>query len=481
MSTSPQRWYHKWAWYDPRETKEERRLLLKQDFMILTFGCLTFFTKFLDLQAFQNAYVTGMKEDVGMEGNDLQYTTGVFQAGYCAMMIPANFLLTRVSPNIFIPICEAIWGCLTLATAFADTVSHVYAIRFLSGVFETVAYPGVIYCIGSWYKRSEISRRLSLFYIAGPLGTMFAGYFQSACYTNLDGVHGMAGWRWLFIVCGCLTIPIAAFGALVFPARPDSPTPSRWLSASEIALARARLASDGNEAPQVKLTKGVIASVFKSWHWYSFVLLYIVFNQAMITNGQPFSLYLKAHADVYSPSEINNIPTGQSAVSIVAALGFCYWADATGVRWVPSLVICGCMVFGSVCMAVWYIPIGLKLFAFYVAGLGGALNPLFMSWASEVTVGSAEERTVVVASMNAYGQALLAGLNIVTFPTPEAPRFKFGWYWVMANNIVQIMVVIGIAYLHTREKRRDTQVFEGIEVDNGDDVEGVDAPSILKK
>lgn len=73
-------------------------------------------------------------------------------------------------------------------------------IRFFSGVFETVAYPGVIYCIGSWYRRSEISRRLSLFYIAGPLGTMFAGYFQSACYTNLDGVHGLAGWRWLFIV-----------------------------------------------------------------------------------------------------------------------------------------------------------------------------------------------------------------------------------------------------------------------------------------
>lgn len=127
-----------------------------------------------------------------------------------------------------------------------------------------------------------------------------------------------------------------------------------------------------------------MASVFKSWRWYCFVLLYIVFNQAMITNGQPFSLYLKAHADKYSPSQINNIPTGQSAVSIVAALGFCYWADAKGNRWLPSLCICLCMVFGSICMAIWYIPVGLKLFAFYVAGLGGALNPLFMSWASEV-------------------------------------------------------------------------------------------------
>ncbi|KAK1635687.1 hypothetical protein BDP81DRAFT_395250 [Colletotrichum phormii] len=74
-------WLDKWRWYERNTSKEEKVLLRKLDFMILTFGCLTFFTKFLDLQAFQNAYVSGMKEDVGMQGNDLQYTTGVFQAG----------------------------------------------------------------------------------------------------------------------------------------------------------------------------------------------------------------------------------------------------------------------------------------------------------------------------------------------------------------------------------------------------------------
>lgn len=90
------KWYDKWMWYEKGTSKEEKTLLRKLDFIILTFGCLTFFTKFLDLQAFQNAYVSGMKEDVGMQGNDLQYTTGVFQAGYCAAMIPSNILLTRV-------------------------------------------------------------------------------------------------------------------------------------------------------------------------------------------------------------------------------------------------------------------------------------------------------------------------------------------------------------------------------------------------
>lgn len=91
-----ERWYDKWMWYERDATKEEKTLLRKLDLIILTFGCLTFFTKFLDLQAFQNAYVSGMKEDIGMVGNDLQYTTGVFQAGYCVAMIPSNIILTRV-------------------------------------------------------------------------------------------------------------------------------------------------------------------------------------------------------------------------------------------------------------------------------------------------------------------------------------------------------------------------------------------------
>lgn len=82
-----------------------------------------------------------------------------------------------------------------MCTAFVHNINHIYVVRFLSGLFECVAYPGVIYCIGCWYKKSEISRRLSLFYIAGPLGSMFAGYFQTACYENLDGKAGLEGWR----------------------------------------------------------------------------------------------------------------------------------------------------------------------------------------------------------------------------------------------------------------------------------------------
>lgn len=307
---------------------------------------------------------------------------------------------------------------------------------------------------------------------------MFAGYFQSACYRNLNGVRGLAGWRWLFIVCGCITLPVAFFGAIVFPARPDSKNPSWLLTADQIALARKRVNEDGAEAPKVHLNKEAFTKIFKTWHWLAFVTLYYVFNQSMITNGSPFNLFLKAHSGTYSISQINNLPTGQSALSIIAALVGCYWADASGKHWLPSICICTCMTFGSICMAVWNIPIGLKFFAFYVAGLGGALNPLFMAWASTVTLKSAEERAVTISSMNAIGQALLAGLNIVTFPTPSAPRFKFGWWWVMGNNFAQISLVIAIMMLHRREKRRDLQLIEGRISDQ--DIESVEFKGLRK-
>lgn len=122
-------------------------------------------------------------------------------------------------------------------------------------------------------------------------------------------------------------MPVAVLGLFVFPARPDSKKPSWLLSAAEIALARHRVATEGSEAPETKITRKVVAAVFQKWHWYMFVLLYIVFNQSMITYGSPFSLFLKAHPERYSIAQINNLPTGQGAVSIVTALVACYWAD----------------------------------------------------------------------------------------------------------------------------------------------------------
>ena len=76
--------------------------------------------------------------------------------------------------------------------------------------------------------------------MGNSLGSMFSGYLQAAAYKNLNGVGGLAGWRWLFIVDGIITIPLALIGFALFPGLPNSP--KKWFfSDDEYALATDRL------------------------------------------------------------------------------------------------------------------------------------------------------------------------------------------------------------------------------------------------
>jgi MFS transporter, ACS family, pantothenate transporter len=136
-----------------------------------------------------------MREDLHLQGNQLNYITIVFWASYCTLMIPACYLLTWTRVNIALPTLELIWGLFTFGCAWANNVETIYAMRFFIGAAETCTFTGTIWVIGSWYKPGEIGRRISLFYISSPLGTMFAGYLQAAAYNNLDNVNGLEGWR----------------------------------------------------------------------------------------------------------------------------------------------------------------------------------------------------------------------------------------------------------------------------------------------
>jgi ACS family pantothenate transporter-like MFS transporter len=51
------RFMMKIGWYSKDMSTEEKQLVLKLDFSILVFGCLSFFTKYLDQQSLTNAYV----------------------------------------------------------------------------------------------------------------------------------------------------------------------------------------------------------------------------------------------------------------------------------------------------------------------------------------------------------------------------------------------------------------------------------------
>lgn len=59
------------VWGKPAATKAERKLLVKLDIVILSFCCLMYWVNYLDRANLNNAYVSGMKQDLGFHGKQL--------------------------------------------------------------------------------------------------------------------------------------------------------------------------------------------------------------------------------------------------------------------------------------------------------------------------------------------------------------------------------------------------------------------------
>lgn len=105
-----------------------------------------------------------------------------------------------------------------------------------------------------------------VFWLAGSIGTMFSGFLQAAAYTNLSGTGGLAGWRWLFIIDGIITLPLALLGFFFFPNMPQG-NRTWWISEEEHTISIKRMEAIGRAGKQ-PWTRAKVKKIFKSWHTY---------------------------------------------------------------------------------------------------------------------------------------------------------------------------------------------------------------------
>ncbi|KAK9459442.1 major facilitator superfamily domain-containing protein [Lipomyces oligophaga] len=462
------------SWYRPGTTKEEKRLLRKLDSSILLFGCLSTFTKTLDNNSLTNAYVSGMKEDLNLGGNDLNYLQAVYYCSYLTFMIPASFLLTRLPIHRILPTMEILWGCCTFGCAWVTNLNQLYVCRFFLGGCETVAFTGVLYVIGSWYLVEEMGCRMAMYQLASPLGGMIAGYLMTATHTHLDGRSGRAGWRWLFIVCFCITIPCAAIGFTFFPSTPSNTKPTWWLSQADIDLTNRRLREEGIRKLEKRINWKALTRILRDWPWYFFVFGWCLYDQNQYWSGTPFSLYMKGYTPAnYSVSQINNYPTVVKAVAIVVIVVGSYYSDKTGDMYSPAMVSAIFQFVGAVMLRVFNVGEGGRLFAYFIGGFATGISTFQMTWASSVVKEDPEARSIITASMNCIGQVFLAWVPIFTFPSDKAPYFKKGFTFSVITGILHMLLLTAIFFLERRDLKsgRRFRKLEGSRVGDEFDVD----------
>jgi MFS transporter, ACS family, pantothenate transporter len=106
-----------------------------------------------------------------------------------------------------------------------------------------------------------------IFWLAGSIGQLFSGFLQAAAYTNLNHVNGHAGWRWLFIIDGIITLPLAVIGFVFFPNLPQNGQKTWWTTDAEHDLSIRRLKAVGR-AGKEPWSRAKAKKILLSWHTY---------------------------------------------------------------------------------------------------------------------------------------------------------------------------------------------------------------------
>ncbi|CAD0011188.1 unnamed protein product [Aureobasidium pullulans] len=416
-------------WDSWDRSPEERKFVSKIDFFILTWAGFTYFSKNLNQNNLSNAYVSGMEEEINVVGNQYQTFTTMWTipslnkgSGYVISQIPSQMITTRVRLSWWCPSWELFWVIVTFATAAVKTPHQVYACRFLVGFAEGTFYP--VHEAGA----SQASMHI---FASAFVGSMFSGYLQAALYTGMDGVHGLSGWRWLFIFDGVITFPMALWG---YYALPDLPSNTRvnWLTPAEKELALLRMKNAGKQLDEPITWVGV-ARVLKKWHFWVYTAYYTFFICSENIGGY-MNLWLKSldrtAADTsrsYSVPQINTYPTVTNAVTIVTTLCYGWVSDGIGLR-SPivyfSLTVC---FFAAMNLAVWDgVPFGLKWASFYLTGFAQGSGPVFLTMVNEICAGDSLERKLILGSTNSIAYAFNAWIPLITYDTNYAPRFLIG-------------------------------------------------------
>lgn len=123
----------------------------------------------------------------------------LFFIGYVLFEVPCNIILKRTSPRAWLPTLTFAFAVVTTLQGVLQSRAGFYVIRFALGVSEAGLFPGVVYYLSMWYSRQERQFRVALFFCAATLSGAFGGVLAWGI-AHMNGVGGLKGWRWIFIL-----------------------------------------------------------------------------------------------------------------------------------------------------------------------------------------------------------------------------------------------------------------------------------------
>ncbi|KAF2100891.1 putative MFS nicotinic acid transporter Tna1 [Rhizodiscina lignyota] len=407
--------------------EEEKKILRRIDIRLIPLLSILYLISFLDRGNVGNARIAGMTEDLHLTGTQYNIALTMFFIPYALFEIPSNIVLKILRPRIWIPTIMLAWGTVMTLMGIVQNYQGLVVARVFLGVAEAGFFPAASFLLTCWYPRHELQLRIGYFYGAGALSGAFSGLLAFAI-EKMNGVGGLAGWRWIFILEGLITV-VAAMVTPFF--MNNDPASARFLSEDEkkfvlwrLQVEQGRVGAD-TESEEPFKWKYFWAAV-QDWKvWLSIV---VYWGNAMPIYGFIYTVPVVINELGYSSANAQLLTIPIYVAAVIGTITAAYLSDKYHTR---SPFIIGPQLFGAIgFVVVMAIPKGKYPGAVYgslfiiAIGLYTTITGV-VSWTGNNLAGSWKRNIGMAIQISLGNLGGAVGTNI--YLEKEAPEYWLGF------------------------------------------------------
>jgi ACS family tartrate transporter-like MFS transporter len=273
-----------------------------------------------------------MNKELALTSEAFGFAAGIFFIGYFLFEVPSNIALNKYGARAWISRILITWGIVATLTAFVQTSTQLYVLRFLLGVAEAGFFPGIIIYLTYWFRAKEQATTVALFTAAIPVSYLLGAPLSTWIMDHVSG-FGLSGWRWMLLLEGG---PAVIAGIANYFIMTDSPEKARWLTAEERNWLTGELRKDHAARPNVEHL-GVIAAITNPKVLFLSVI-YFIYQVGNLGIGLWMPQIIKGMSSSLSNFEIGLIAMLPYAFATVVMVLWSRNSDRTGERQKHSAV-----------------------------------------------------------------------------------------------------------------------------------------------
>lgn len=337
---------------------------------------------------------------------------------------------------MYMSITMMAWATVATLTALVRNFAGLATVRFFLGVVEAPFYPGALYLLSLFYTRKEIATRISILYSGNIFAVSFSGLIAAATFETLDGVHGVQGWRWLFIIEGLVTFGVAIVAWFLLP---DFPLTTRWLNPMERQLAHDRIQRDTVGLKESRGLRWGFAQAIRDPRLYLFCLM-----QNMHLSATSFNQFFPT---VVSSLGFNTVITlvltaPPSLVAGAVGIGIGISSGKYNERTWHITVCMGIALIGFVTSALTLNVPARYVSCFLFASGVYAVNSVILGWISATLGQTTEKKAVSLSIVNVVSMASFIYTPYL-YPKTDGPKYVIA----MSSNASFAFMTISCAWI----------------------------------